>query len=264
MEVIKARDIYFGYGTKEILKGINITLNKSEMAFLIGPNGAGKSTLLSCLSGYLTPNKGEIILGGTSLFRLEAKDKAKKIGWLPQGVYSSFGFTVKETIAMGIESRKSGIGTLNKGEEQKVNSVIKDLGLEHLADREVNSLSYGERQKCFIASVLISDTQVILLDEPTSGLDPHQSVFVFEYINSIANKGKSVLTVSHDINIACIFADTIHIMKDGRILASGKPEEIITSKYMNIVYGKGITIGSHPDSRIPVILPKRIKKGGYS
>ena len=255
--MLEAEGIHFGYTDKEIIKGISLKVEESSLSFIVGPNGAGKSTLLSCLSGHLAPSCGRITVGGVEIGKLDPRERTRLVAWLPQGVEPAFGFSVFETVAMGIEARKEGLGMLFEEEKERVTGIIRDFGLEHLAGRPINSLSFGERQKCLIAATIIPGTPVILLDEPTASLDPHQAVYIMEYIHGLSRKGKIVLVVSHDLNLASIFGDHVFLMHEGRLLASGPPREVITEPLLHKAYGEGIRVSAHPGGT-PAILPERL------
>ncbi|MCG0275680.1 MAG: ATP-binding cassette domain-containing protein [Thermosediminibacteraceae bacterium] len=227
---MELKDVYYKYpGGEWALKGINLRLEKGKKVAILGPNGAGKSTLLLHLIGILKPKKGAVYFDGSKVEYTKAflKRLRQKVGLVFQDPDTQmFAGSVFQEVAFG---------PLNLGlEEQEVrNRVLKALevmGIEDLKHRPVHFLSYGQKKKVAIASVLAMSPEVLVFDEPTAYLDPKSSAELVEIMEKLYLSGKQIVISTHDVDLAFSFADWIVVMKDGRVLAQGSPVEIFTDK----------------------------------
>ncbi len=259
---LTAGRLAFSYGRdREVFRGVDLTLREGSMDFLVGPNGSGKSTLLALLAGALTPAEGEVFLDGRPLLSIPPPERASLLGWLPQGAGGeAFGFTVEETVALGLEAGRPGLALPGRRELERVRETLDLLDLAGLAGRPLERLSGGERQRARLAAVLAPDRPFLLLDEPTAALDPHMAVQALEVLEPLARQGKALLVVSHDLNLASLFGERIHLLASGRILASGPPGEVLRRELLEEAYGPGLVLVSHPGSGRPALLPGRSRK----
>ncbi len=260
--ILSAEDVSFSYEEdRPVLRGADLALPGGGMDFLVGPNGSGKSTLLALLAGALPPRAGRVRLETRALGEIPPGERAALLGWLPQKEEEAFGFTVAETAALGLEAGRTGLALPGPGELARVEQVLALLGLEDLAGRPLNRLSGGERQRARLAAVLAPrDRPFLLLDEPTSSLDPHRAVQVLEILEDLAREGKALLVVSHDLNLAALFGRTIHLLAEGRILASGRPDQVLRREVLEEAYGPGLVLAAHPQGGGPVVLPGRTRR----
>ncbi len=212
------------YGKPPILKDINIEINGGITA-VIGANGAGKTTLLRCICGELK-TKGEVVLDATQVLKLPPKEKARYIAYLPQHLPAPE-ITVRETVSFG---RYKDSTLLSEGEWQKVDEMLERVGICELKYRTVSSLSGGERQKVFLATVLLQDAQALLLDEPSSYVDMAYKPRLFGLLRAEAEKGKTVITVMHDLADAVNTADNILLLKNGQATFFGTVEQALKSE----------------------------------
>ncbi len=218
-----------------MLQSISAHFKQGEVTTIIGPNGAGKTTLLKCLAGvYSSP--GTIFVNDQDLYSYSLKDRAKLIGYVPQASGQQFPLTVMETVLLG---RKPYIKWgVQKRDLQIVDDVLVDLELEDLADRYLDEISGGQRQKTGIARALAQEPQILMLDEPISALDIRYQFEVLQLVRSLAiEKGHLVILVLHDLELAARFSDTMLLLKEGKVWGDGTPNQVLTTKSLRDVYG---------------------------
>ena len=230
---ISAKDIHLSYGTREILKGVDIHSENGEFVGLIGPNGSGKSTLLKCIYRILKPNAGQIFLDEEELKAMSIKKSARKMGVVAQHNYYNFEFTVREVVMMGRAPHKKALERDNAKDYEIVEEALKTVGMEGFAQRSFSTLSGGEQQRVILARALAQQTPCLILDEPTNHLDiTHQ----LQLMRIVKNLSATVISAIHDLNIAAMFCDRIYALKEGRIIAQGTPREVLTEDFIRQVY----------------------------
>lgn len=228
-----------GKNTIPVVSGIDAALNKGEFVALIGRNGAGKSTLLRTLMVGLKPLHGEMISGGERIDRLSPTELARLLSVVLTD-NSVPGIMVHELVALGRTPHTGFMGRLTTNDRGVVKKSMEAMGITHLAERDVASLSDGERQKCFIAKALAQETPILLLDEPTAFLDYPSKLHLFATLKELASKeGKAVLVSTHDLDLALKSADKIWFIENGR-LYQGTPGELtdngVLVSFMNDTY----------------------------
>jgi len=232
-----------------------LSVKKGEIVAIIGSNGSGKSTLLKLGAGILTPEEGRVEVGDQSLASLERSRVAKAVGYLPQSIFPYFNYTVREVVRLGRFPYLSGFGSLSEADNAAIEKAMHSTEVIGLKERRLNSLSGGEMQRALLASILAQNPEMLLLDEPTSSLDVHHQVSFFKLIGQLKDSGAGFAVVTHDLNLASIFADRLVLMNDGRILADGSPSEVITEDHLSQAYGGELIIENHPQNGRPVVLP---------
>lgn len=259
--LLSGASLCFDRGDAFALGPVDLAVSEGGLSCIVGPNGAGKSTLLSLLAGVETPGSGVITLFGEALKAMDRKAIARKIGYLPQNVQSVYSYTAKQVVAMGRFALDGGSLTASSVQESVV-AAMEKTGTTHLMDRGFSRLSGGERQRVLLASVLVRNPALLLLDEPTTGLDPHHAFRFFDLLTRETGKGTAALVVTHDLNLAAATADHLILMANGRILAEGRPETVLTEDRIARAYGIGVAVWPHPDgSGRPVVLPGNGEKG---
>jgi len=232
---IQIENLEFGYSSKKILKGFSFDVESGELVTILGPNGAGKSTLIKCMDGLLKPQKGDIKFDGESLLNMKREQIAKKIGYVPQSSTSLFPLTVFDMVLLGRRPHMSwGNG---ENDKRKVLHALEMLNIEDLAMNNFNELSGGQQQKVIIARALAQETEVLLLDEATSNLDIRHQLEVMQIIRRLVEElNILVIMIVHDLNVASRYSDKIIVMKDGKIVVSGIPNEVLTEDTIANVY----------------------------
>ena len=232
---LEVNDLEFGYAKETILKGISFSVQKGERVSILGPNGAGKSTLLKCINGLLKPQKGLIMLGNEKTSKMKRIDLSKRFGYVPQASDGLFPLSVFDMVLLG---RKPHMSWTSRAEDrQKALEALVQLKIEHLALKNYNELSGGQRQKVIIARALAQDTDFLLLDEATSNLDIKHQLQVMKLIERLsATKELTALMIVHDLNIAARWSDKIIMMNQNGIVAAGPPANVLTEDNICSVY----------------------------
>lgn len=236
--MIEIKNLYFSYDKKrEVLKGINMSTKEGEIVSILGPNGSGKTTLLKCINLILTPNKGEIYLNGENILKMKRSVLAQNISYVPQEHKNSFPYTVLDVVLMGRAPYVGLFSSPKKKDLEKAREVLNFLGIQYLSEKIYTQLSGGEKKLCLIARALSTEPKVILLDEPTAHLDIKHKAEVLNCIKKLTKKKKmTVIMTLHDPNLAFLISDRVVVLKDGEIIACGKPEYIITEENIKNIY----------------------------
>ncbi|MCO7245610.1 ABC transporter ATP-binding protein [Halomonas sp. Mc5H-6] len=249
--------LYAGYDTKRVLNGVDIAVAEGKLTALLGPNGSGKSTLLKTLARTLTPSAGQVYLDGKDIHQRKTRDVARQLGILPQGPIAPEGLSVRQLVAMGRFPHQS---LWQKDAQQDARAVNEAMAYTHVtefAERNVDALSGGQRQRCWIAMVLAQQTDLLLLDEPTTFLDLKVQVDLLELLSRLAHeKGRTLLLVLHDLNLAAAYADHLVMMRDGQIVTSGAPDEVFTAANLKRVFDLDAQVIQDPETGRPVCVPR--------
>lgn len=250
--MISIDSLTFGYNEKtKIFDNLSVDFN-SNLNIIIGPNAAGKSTLLKCIFGLLHP-QGAIYWNGENLAQMSKEEKAKLMVYLPQQDMAGTMLTVFETILLGLVSSLS--WKVKDEDLQNVYFALECLGIEDLAEKYIWELSGGQKKLVSIAQTLVRNPKVILMDEPTNSLDLQKQLELFEIILQIINqKNIKFLIVLHDLNLACRYAEQLVVLDKKGISANGKPDEIVSEKMIEKVYGVKSRVINKP-GEIPIISP---------
>lgn len=256
MQTLAAKDLTLGYGETIIIDDLDIAIPKGEITVLIGGNGCGKSTLLRSLARLLKPKSGTVILNGEDIAKMKTKEIAQRLAILPQSPVTPEGLTVYELVKQGRHPYRGFIKQWSKADEDAVHQALESTNMLHLKDRSVDSLSGGQRQRAWIALTLAQQTDIILLDEPTTYLDMTHQIDVLDLLFDLNEQnGHTIIMVLHDLNLASRYAHHIVALKDKKIFAQGKPEEIITSKLVQEVFQMKCNISHDPLFGTPMCIP---------
>ena len=220
-------------GGKQIIEGVEVDVGRKEFVGLIGPNGSGKSTLLKCVYRVLQPSCGAVLLDGQELRRLRVRESAKRVAVVSQHNYYNFDFAVREVVLMGRAPHKRAMERDTAEDFHIVEEALRTVEMEDFADRAFSTLSGGEQQRVILARALAQQTPCLLLDEPTNHLDLKYQLQLMDIVKGLR---VTVLSAIHDLNIAAMYCDRLYVLKEGRILASGTPEEILTEALIWEVY----------------------------
>ncbi len=233
----------------------SFSVMKGEILGIIGPNGSGKSTLLKIAARVLSPDAGQVLLEGKDMGKMNRREIARRLAYLPQNAESHLDYAVEEVVAMGRFPYLKGPGFLSSHDMDVVTRCLLQTETECYRERPLSRLSGGERQRVLLASVIAQEPKVLLLDEPTSALDIHHQVRFFTLLNDLVAGGLAVAVVTHDLNLASLFSDRLLLLKGGKIIHQGSAEEILNSRILRETYGDGMEIMRHPTIGRPVVLP---------
>ena len=216
--MIKLQHLTVGYGEKAVLSDINQVLNAGQMVCLLGSNGVGKSTILRTLAGFLPPLSGNVLIDGRNLPSLSLSERSKAVSVvLTERVEVPY-MKVVDLVGMGRSPYTGFFGTLTKEDRNIVDEAIEMVGISNLAERTIDTLSDGERQKALLAKALAQQTPIILLDEPTAFLDFHAKVSTLRLMLKLAHEtNKTIFLSTHDVEMAIQLSDELWIVQDGQI-----------------------------------------------
>lgn len=257
-----AKHLSFRYPRAErrALDDVCLAVPAGAFYAVLGPNGSGKSTLLRLLLGALAPDAGEVVITGRPAADWSRRELARHIGVVPQGEETAFPIRVRELVALGRYPHLGYWRPEGPRDRDAVEEAMRRCDVLAFADREVSTLSGGERQLARIARALAQQPRALVLDEPTAALDVRHEMAIFELLARLAAEdGVTVLIVTHNLNLAARFATGILLLDRGRAAAEGPPEAVLTRETLEAVYQWPLTIQPHagpgPDEGAPQVVP---------
>ena len=253
---LRASDLRLAYGERVVVDGLDFEVTSGSITAVIGPNGCGKSTLLRALGRLLEPKRGEVLLDGKRIHKMSTKDVARVLGVLPQSPQAPEGLTVADLVARGRHPHQAWYRQWSSDDETAVGEALAMTGIADLADRTIDELSGGQRQRAWLSMALAQGTDLLLLDEPTTYLDLSHQVDVLELVGRLHEEsGRTVVMVLHDLNLAARYADRLVAMKDGAIVASGEPAEVLTERLLAEVFDLEARVIEDPVAGTPMVVP---------
>lgn len=250
--------------TRPAVDGVSFEVAPGSLYAVLGPNGSGKSTLLKALLGITPTESGTTTVLDRSTQAWSRRELARMVGVVPQGETLAFPITVREMVAMG---RYPHLGPLRGEGEPDRAAVLRALvqcDVDSLAARDLTTLSGGELQRVRIARALAQEPAALVLDEPTTSLDIRHEMAILELLRAAADGGKTVLVVTHGLDLAARFADHILLLAGGRVAAEGPPTEVMRSQVLEAVYRWPIAVASDPTTGSPRVTPLRSGEGNAS
>ena len=250
-----AREATIGYDKAIISEDLTVGIPDRSFTAIIGPNGCGKSTLLRAFARVLTPSAGDVLLDGASLHTMRPKDVARTLGLLPQSSIAPDGIRVADLVARGRAPYHSLFHQWTEADEDAVEEALTATRLTEFSGRLVDELSGGQRQRVWVAMLLAQQTPVMLLDEPTTFLDIAHQFELMELLRSLHESGKTLVAVLHDLNQAARYATHLVVMKDGDVVVSGSPRQVITAECIEEVFGLRALVIEDPVTTTPLVIP---------
>ena len=253
---LAARELTLAYEDRTVVDGLDLVIPDGEVTVIVGPNACGKSTLLRALGRLLKPRGGAVLLDGTDLARIPTKKIAQSVGLLPQTPVAPDAITVADLVSRGRQPHQHWWQQWSDEDERAVGDAMERTDVTALADRLVDELSGGQRQRVWIAMALAQETGLLLLDEPTTYLDISHQVEVLDLVRQLNHeRGRTVVAVLHDLNQAARYADHLIAMKAGRIVARGRPSEVVTAELVRDVFGLESVVVPDPVTGSPLVVP---------
>ena len=255
---LAAEHVRLAYDDRVVVDDLDLELTEGSFTAIIGPNGCGKSTLLRALGRLMRPAGGQVLLDGRAIARTPTREVAKVLGLLPQAPIAPEGLTVTDLVARGRHPHQSWLRQWSRDDEAVVAEALAWTDMADLADRPVDTLSGGQRQRAWISMALAQGTDLLLLDEPTTYLDLAHQIDVLELIGRLhAERGRTVAVVLHDLNLAARYAQRLVAMKDGALVASGTPEQVLTEALLADVFDLEARVIADPVAGTPMVVPVR-------
>ncbi|MFJ9029154.1 ABC transporter ATP-binding protein [Streptomyces sp. NPDC102274] len=256
MSRIVARELTLAYEDRTVVHELDLAVPDGQVSVIVGPNACGKSTTLRALGRLLKPRGGSVLLDGTELARIPTRKIAQSIGLLPQSPVAPEAITVADLVSRGRQPHQHWWQQWSDEDERAVTDAMERTNVTALADRSVDELSGGQRQRVWIAMALAQETDLLLLDEPTTFLDIAHQVEVLDLVRRLNHdQGRTVVIVLHDLNQAARYADHLVAMKAGRIVAEGRPGEVVTAELVREVFGLESVVVPDPVTGSPLVVP---------
>jgi iron complex transport system ATP-binding protein len=256
--VVQLSGVSAGYGAEDVLADLSLAVESGQLCAVLGPNGAGKSTLVRVLAGALRPRRGEVRLGGEDIAGLDRRAIARKVAIVPQSFEVALGFTVREVVAMGRAPHQGAWMRASEHDHAAIERAITACELARLAARPVAELSGGEQKRVAIARALAQEAPILVLDEAGAHLDVRHSIDMHELVRrELESRDLACVAVLHDLNAAARYADRVALLKDGRIVAHGTVEQVMTYRRLKDVFETDLYVGVNELDDTRYFLPFR-------
>ncbi|WP_375380605.1 ABC transporter ATP-binding protein [uncultured Sphingomonas sp.] len=243
--VLAADAITLTLGGARVLDGVSVRFAQGRVTALLGPNGAGKTSLLTCLAALRVPDAGQATLDGVDVAALDRRERARRIGLLPQSGEVHWNIDVATLVGLGRLPHRGRWGE-TEADRDAVARAMAETDVAHLAHRGVEKLSGGERGRVLLARVLAGEPDWLLADEPLASLDPAHQLDVLARLRGQAEAGRGVVLVLHDLHLAGRVADDVVLMAGGRVVAAGPTDDVLTAPLIAEAYGVAVEIGTTP------------------
>jgi len=238
---------------RAVLSDVSLRFEAHGCIVVVGANGAGKTTLLQTLLGFLKPAQGRVILDDSEVRRLRRRDVARRIAYVPQQVNGFAGFRVDQIVEAARYPHRHPLEAWTAADRVAVEQALRECGLEHLSHRAMDTLSGGERQSAWIAAALAQDAQYLLLDEPAASLDPRHQVDLVNLLRRLADAGRTVIVVAHDVNLAGALAERVVALREGRVVFDDAPGAFFEPQVLMGVFDTEFVLTQAPGRRWPIV-----------
>lgn len=248
---LDVKDLVVDYGDEPVLEGISLSVEKGELVGLVGPNGAGKTTLIRTLLGAIEPSEGTARIAGDPVHSLSSREASQRLAAVPQSTRLNFSFTVREVVEMGRHPQRPRVGAdTNK---DLIDAALERTDVASLADRAIDEVSGGERQRVLIARALAQDTPALAVDEPTASLDINHQIRTLGLIEQLAAEGRAILAAIHDLTLAARFCDRLILLEGGAVVADGPPATVLQSDLLSEIFDTQTAVTHDPVTDSPVV-----------
>jgi iron complex transport system ATP-binding protein len=259
VNAVEVSSLSVAYGKHEVLDRVDLAVPRGAWLGIIGPNGAGKSTLLKAMAG-LVEHRGAVAIDGRPSSEMSRREIARHVAYVPQNPIAPEDMSVLDYVLMGRTPYIPYLGVEGPDDMAAADSVLRRLDLEELAGRPLGSLSGGEYQRAVLGRALAQGGSVLLLDEPTNALDVGRQGEVMELVQQLQfDHELTVVSAMHDLTLAAQFADTLVLVRDGRVVARGPAHEVVTEELVMTHYGARVRVLEHPEGGI-VVAPSRPRR----
>jgi iron complex transport system ATP-binding protein len=254
--LISVRNLTYRVGNKMLLDDLSLEVQSGEYLSIIGPNGAGKSTLLKCLDNILAGWSGMILLDGIPLQQIPQIHLARRVAFVQQSLSKLFSFTVRQLVEMGRYPHMKWLAPLTEEDQQITEEAMTAMGIIHLAERTIETLSGGEMQKVHLATALVQQADILFLDEPTTYLDYKYQSEIGRVLRAInQQQSKTIIEVTHDVNRALLDATHVIALSEGKIVFDGNPGYLMDTDHLRHIYGIDFQFVDHPSLPLKIVVP---------
>ncbi len=260
---IKVEGLVYRYNSSNALDGLTFEVKKGEFVGLVGPNGSGKTTLLKCLAKVLEPKEGVILLDGRDLRRMAPLEVARTCASVPSEFPADANLSVVDTVLLGRYPHLKGLWWESEEDEKVALESMKRMGISKLAGKRMGELSSGEKQRVLIAKALAQEAKVLLVDEPVAYLDLRYQLEIMDVLKKLTGGGVTIIAAMHQLNLATRYCDELIVLKQGRIVAFGKPEEVVGCDLIEDVYGVRVLVEKIPRVGVVVIPVEAVNSGEF-
>ena len=240
LKSLMVSNLSFAYDQEMILNDLSFSAAGGELISILGPNGVGKSTLFRCILGLLNRYDGDILIANKNAKKIQAREMAKLVAYIPQSHVLTFNYSVLDMVLMGSANRISSIGRPKKQEKAEAKEALEKIGILDLEERGFNHLSGGEQQLVMLARAVMQNTPIWILDEPLANLDYGNQISILQQLKRLAADGYLILQSIHNPNQAYQFSDRIIGLSEGRIIADGNPKQIMNNALIKALYGNQV------------------------
>jgi iron complex transport system ATP-binding protein len=252
---LRAEGLTLAYDRRVVARDLGVTVPDGSFTVIVGPNACGKSTLLKSLARLLAPRAGTVLLDGAAISSYPAKEVARRLGMLPQAPTAPGGITVADLVGRGRYAHQGLLRQWTAADSAAVADALRMTDTAGLAGRPVDELSGGQRQRVWLAMVLAQQTPILLLDEPTTFLDLAHQFEVLDLCADLHEQGRTLVAVLHDLNHAGRYASHLVVMKDGAVVATGRPADVVTAPLVEQVFGVPCQVIPDPQTGTPLVVP---------
>jgi iron complex transport system ATP-binding protein len=258
--MLQIRNLTLAYGERLALRDVSLSLARGELLGVVGPNASGKSSLIRAITNVVPPQRGEVWLDGSPVRRLSQREMARRVAVVPQNPTLPEAFTTLEVVLMGRTPHLGLLQSERRADWAAVRRALEQTDALELTERRIGELSGGERQRVVVARALAQETPLLLLDEPTAHLDVGHQATVLELVLRLcrsdgADGPKAVLAVVHDLTLAAQYCDRLAMLSEGRLVALGSPQEVLSPQALASVYRTQVSVFPHPLTGRPVVTP---------
>ena len=262
---IDVRDVSVSFGDVDVLENASLTVEPGEFVGLVGPNGAGKTTLLRTISGALSPTSGTVAVDGADIHALSSKASSRLVAVVPQDTTLSFSFDVRTVVEMGRHPHRSRFSPPTEADREAVERALERTRTAQFADRPIDEVSGGERQRVVLARAIAQDAPVTLLDEPTASLDVNHQVETLELVRDLVAEGRTVVAAIHDLDLAARYCDRLVVLADGSVLEAGPPSDVLSSETLTEAFDASAVVTPNPvtgTETVTALNPSRAASAG--
>ncbi|MGQ9721567.1 MAG: ABC transporter ATP-binding protein [Candidatus Jordarchaeum sp.] len=260
--IIRVEDLVYSFDSVKALDGLTFEINRGEFVGLVGPNGSGKTTLLNCLCKLRVPQEGSIHLNGHNLKDLSPLEGARIYAVVPSEFPADMNISIMDTVLLGRHPYFEGFWWENEHDEQIALDAMERLNILDFADRKLGELSSGEKQRVLIAKALAQEAKILLIDEPVAYLDLGYQLEVMEMLRRLADGGVTILAAMHQLNLAVKYCDKLIVLNKGKLVACGRPQDVVTQRLIEDVYGVKAIVKNIPRAGLTIIPLSTSNNGG--